>query len=358
MKRLILVALALVIWVNAAVAENEPEEVLAPYFCLVDAADLKTLLRGREEDVRAAPGSTTKIMTCLLTLEHCGLDTVVRVPPEALGLSKSMTRMGLQRGERYTVRELLYGLMLVSGNDAAIALAVHISGSVAEFAVLMNEKAEQLGLADTHFVNPHGLYAEEHYTTARDMAVLTAYALKNEAFREIVGTALYEIPATSRHASTFRLKNTNKLIAAAADAPLYYPHAIGVKTGSTPRGGMALVSAAEKDGVTLICVMMGLMGSDDDASYRSNRRFSDAIMLFEQEFEWRAALPAATAGNSPLSAALTSPLEEGGARPTPWTTPEEEPMEKATDRFRSVANIIFVVALTVLVCTLVWRKRG
>ena len=327
-------------------------ETLAPYVYLAEADHPKTALFAREETLRAAPNSTTKIMTCILALEHCELDALVSVPPEALGLSKGMTQMGFTKGDRYTVHELLYGLMLISGNDASIALAVHISGSVKKFAALMNEKATQLGMDDTHFVNSHGLYHEGHYSTARDMAQLTAYALQNSDFCRIVGTAVHEIPATRTHGKAFRLINYNKLVSASADSPLYYPYAIGVKTGSTPRGGMALVSAAKKDGVTLICVMMGLMGEDGDANTRSNRRFTDSITLFEYGFARLMVL--ATPSPSPKPSKWTAVRS---AAPTIVTVKEAATQSNRKDRYRPAAQFLLIVAIVALGSALFMRKR-
>jgi len=330
-----------------------PSEVLSPSVYLADAAAPDVALWTRNAHDRAAPGSTTKIMTCILTLEYCAPEALIPVPAEALGLSG--TRMGLKRGERYTARELLYGLMLVSGNDAAVALAVYISGSVEEFAAQMNEKAAALGMADTHFCNPHGLFHEEHYSTSRDMAVLTAYALENPVFCEIVGTAACELPATRMHSSASHLKNTNKLISAAADSPLHYAHAIGVKTGSTPRGGMALVSAARRDGLTLICVMMGLTGADDDASYRSNRRFSDSIALFEYEFDRRAA--ATTSAPSPSPPPLESEADIT-AEPTPIDPVKQNDPAADSPPALPLLAVAAVVALCCILPYLRKSKRG
>lgn len=182
--------------------------------------------------------STTKIMTGLLIAESCDLDAEVAVPGEALLVEGSS--MYLKQGEILTVEALLYGLMLHSGNDAAIALALYHSGSVEAFVQKMNKKAEELFLQDTHFENPHGLDSENHYSTAYDLAKLTAYALDNPVFYQVVSTKSITIAGRS-------LINHNRLLR-------QYDGAIGVKTGYTRAAGRILVSAAERQGRRLICV--------------------------------------------------------------------------------------------------------
>jgi len=204
---------------------------------LMDAATGRVLYE-QNASQRSLIASTTKIMTALLAIEECDLRWEVRVPKEAVGVEGSS--LYLKENEILTVEELLYGLMLHSGNDAAVTLAMHCSGSVEAFAEKMNRKAEALGLANTHFVNPHGLDGEEHFSTAYDLARLTAYAMEDPVFRKIVSTKTI----TFGH-RTFT--NHNKLL-------WQYEHAVGVKTGYTNAAGRILVSAAEKNGRRLICV--------------------------------------------------------------------------------------------------------
>ena len=182
--------------------------------------------------------STTKIMTGLLIAESCDLDAEVAVPDEALLVEGSS--MYLKQGEILTVEALLYGLMLHSGNDAAIALAMYHSGSVEAFVHKMNKKAYELSLMNTHFENPHGLDSENHYSTAYDLAKLTAYALDNPVFYQVVSTKTISIGERT-------LTNHNRLLR-------QYDGAIGVKTGYTRAAGRILVSAAERRGRRLICV--------------------------------------------------------------------------------------------------------
>lgn len=201
-------------------------------------ADSGAVLYAQNTDTRSLIASTTKIMTAVVVLEHCPLDTEYTIPPEATGIEGSS--IYLKAGERLTIRDLLYGMLLHSGNDAAVALALACSDSVPEFVALMNLKAQQLGLKNTHFENPNGLDGETHYSTAADLAELTRYALENDAFREIVSTKSICIGQRA-------LTNHNKLLWSVEGA-------IGVKTGYTKAAGRILVSAAERVGRRLIVV--------------------------------------------------------------------------------------------------------
>ena len=194
-------------------------------------------------------------MTALTVLELCDPDETVTIPAEATGIEG--TSIYLTAGEELTVRDLLYGLLLSSGNDAAVALALHAGGSVSAFVAEMNERAEALGLTQTHFENPNGLDGERHYSTARDMANLTAKALKNPIFSEIVATKTYT-------AGKRCFQNHNRLL-------WTFNGAIGVKTGYTERAGRCLVSAVKYKGNTLICVTL----SDPD-DWVDHRRLLDA----------------------------------------------------------------------------------
>ena len=203
-------------------------------------ADTGSVLFEQNADERALIASTTKIMTALTVLELCDPDETVTIPAEATGIEG--TSIYLTAGEELTVRELLYGLLLNSGNDAAVALALHAGGSVSAFVAEMNERAEALGLTQTHFENPNGLDGERHYSTARDMANLTAKALKNPIFSEIVATKTYTVGKRC-------FQNHNRLLWTLNGA-------IGVKTGYTLAAGRTLVSAAQRDGRTLIAVTL------------------------------------------------------------------------------------------------------
>ena len=194
----------------------------------------------KQPDKQSLIASTTKIMTALVVCEQVNVLDRVRIPPEAVGIEGSS--MYLKAGEIMTVQELLYGLMLHSGNDAAVALAIYCGGTVEGFAELMNDKAHRLGLYNTHFVNPNGLDSPGHYSTARDLAVLAAYAMENPIFYQTVSTKTVTAGGRS-------LKNHNKLLWQLEGAD-------GVKTGFTKKAGRILVSSCTRDNRRLICVTM------------------------------------------------------------------------------------------------------
>lgn len=198
------------------------------------------LLYEKRADERALIASTTKIMTALIICEQCNVLDRMRIPKEAVGIEGSS--MYLQEGEILTIQELLYGLMLHSGNDAAVALAIYCGGTVEGFAQLMNDKARRLGMTGTHFENPNGLDSPGHYSTARDMAILAAYAMANPIFAQTVSTKT--VSAGNRS-----LRNHNKLLWLVEGAD-------GVKTGFTKAAGRILVSSATRQGRRLIAVTM------------------------------------------------------------------------------------------------------
>ena len=235
--------------------------------CVLVCADTGETLYSKNPDAHMLIASTTKIMTALVVIDHCDPDTSVTIRPEWTGVEGSS--MYLKAGESYTIRELLYGLLLVSGNDAATALACVCGGSIEGFAKMMNDEAAALGLQNSHFQNPHGLDAEGHYSTAADLAVITCAAMKKPLFAEIVGTST----ATVRDQT---LVNHNKLLRT-------YPGALGVKTGYTMAAGRILVSCAERAGLRLVCVTI----SDPDD-------WTDHAALLDwgfANFEYQSVLP-------------------------------------------------------------------
>ena len=197
--------------------------------------------------------STTKILTAITVIKHVDVNRVVAVSPEAVGIEGSS--IYLRAGEKWRVIDLLYGLMLRSGNDAAVQLALTTAGSVEAFAAMMNETAYLAGAFHSHFVNPHGLHHPDHYTTAYDLALITAYALRDPLFCQIVSSRshTYTVGEEKRV-----FVNKNKMLAG-------YPGAIGVKTGYTKVAGRCLVTAADRDGMRLISVVL----NEYDMWYRS-----------------------------------------------------------------------------------------
>ncbi len=232
-----------------------PTSISAKSAVLIDA-DSGDVIFGKDENTRRGPASTTKIVSALVVVSSVSLDEMVTIPPAAVGVEGSS--IYLKAGERLSVHDLLYALLLSSANDAAVALALHVSGSVPAFAEKMNELADGLGLENTHFTNPHGLDDEQHYTTALDLARISAEALKNKTLAEIFSTKTTVIPPRERqndeNTQVRRLNNHNKLLS-------LYDGAIGMKTGFTKKCGRTLVGAAQRDGLTLVSVT--LSASDD-----------------------------------------------------------------------------------------------
>lgn len=239
--------------------ENPADHLKVPCLIVVDQNDPSAVIYEKNADQRCIPGSTMKIMTCILSLELCtNLEETVTASAQAALLKDSNSLMGVIKNEPLTIRQLLYGLMLKSGNDAALLLAQTLGGSTEHFVELMNEKAASLGMKNTHFINPSGAYKRDQYSTARDMAILTCYALKNELFREIVSTVRYSIEPNGVRTRTLTMVNSNKLISDPADSRLFYEFATGVKTGSTAQGGKCLVASAIKNGSGVVAVLLGV----------------------------------------------------------------------------------------------------
>lgn len=220
-------------------------------------AESGNIIYEKNAHVRRGMASTTKIMTAICALENADISATVTVPREAAGIEGSSVY--LREGEKITLENLLYALMLQSANDAAAAIAISVSGSLEAFAELMNAKAAELGTRDTHFENPHGLDGESHYTTAYELAKIAAYALGNETFARIVSTVKHTVPATE-HSPARTLVNHNRLLREHGDV-------IGVKTGYTKKCGRTLVSAARRDGLTLVAVT--LCDGDDWRDHRA-----------------------------------------------------------------------------------------
>lgn len=224
----------------------------------------KSMIIGKNEDVKSAMASTTKIMTTIVILEKADLNEKVTVSAKAGGTGGS--RLGLKRGDKASVRDLLYGLMLRSGNDAAVALAEHVGGSIKGFAELMNEKAIELGLTNTHFVTPHGLDDANHYTTALELAKLTDYAMDNETFAKIVGTKSTTIYINNQ---SRQINNTNELLGVLNGV-------VGVKTGFTNNAGRCLVTETKRNNMDIITIVLGADTKKD--------RTKDSVNLIEYTF--------------------------------------------------------------------------
>ena len=222
-----------------------PPEIIGVAGVLIDS-ESGQVLYVKEPHKHMYPASTTKVLTAIIAIESCNLSDIVTVPAEACGIEGSS--IGLHENEQISMRDLVYALMLNSGNDAAVAIAIHIGGSVENFADMMNSRASALGAIDSHFENPNGLPDENHYTSAYDLSLIAKYAMKNQIFREIVSTQISEMHRTYPDAQT-QLANSNRLFSR-------YPGTIGVKTGYTDIAGQCLIAASEKDGRELISVVL------------------------------------------------------------------------------------------------------
>lgn len=231
--------------VSAAAAKPAEKDISAKAAVLIEAST-GTVIWGKCEKQKLPMASTTKIMSTILTLESGDLDSEFVVDSGAVKTEGSS--MGLREGDIVSKRDLCIGMLLPSGNDAANCAAVKVGGSMEGFADMMNAKAAKLGMTSTHFVTPSGLHDDNHYSTAADMALLTSYALKNPDFREICSSKTMKLQFGDPPFDRW-LTNTNKLLSK-------YEGCIGVKTGFTDEAGRCLVSAAEKNGVTLICVTL------------------------------------------------------------------------------------------------------
>ena len=226
---------------------------------------LGKVLYGKQENIKCKMASTTKIMTAIIVIENTqDLDEHIKISSKAAGIGGS--RLGLHINDEITVKDLLYGLLLCSGNDAAIALAEYVAGGVEEFANLMNNKAQELKLKSTHFVTPHGLDDDEHYTTAYELALITDYALKKEEIEKIVKTKSYTVSINGRAKN---INNTNELLG-------YLQGVYGVKTGFTNGANRCLVTSIRRGDMDLICVVLGADTKKD--------RGADSIKLIEYIF--------------------------------------------------------------------------
>ena len=255
------VALAPISPMNHKIQATAENCVAAKAECVMELNSRRVLYEARG-DKRLPMASTTKILTAATVLENVSnLKEEIKIPVEATGIEGSSVY--LKAGDIYTVEELLYGLMLRSGNDCAVALALHCSGNLTRFSTKMNETALKAGALASNFKNPHGLPCSYHYTTAHDLTLITCYAMQNPVFRSIVSTRYYE----PRH-----WKNKNKMLS-------LYDDSVGVKTGYTKEAGRCLVSAVCRKNMTLVCTVLGCPTTYE----RSIKLFDDAFSAYQYE---------------------------------------------------------------------------
>ncbi|SFS00563.1 D-alanyl-D-alanine carboxypeptidase family protein [Anaeromicropila populeti] len=227
------------------------------------------------------PASITKILTTLIALENSSLNEIVTYSKNAVyGIEPGSSHIAIDVGEQLTMEQSLYGIMLESANEACLGVAEHISGSIDAYVELMNQKAQELGCTDSHFMNPNGLHDDNHYTTAYDMALISREAIKNETFRKITSTKSYIIPKTNIKPARDWIKNHHQMLNGYKYPQYEYEYCIGGKTGYTTKAQNTLVTFAEKDGMTLICVVMKSQGP----AYPSNE-YTDTKKLFDFCFQ-------------------------------------------------------------------------
>lgn len=272
LHRIIIILLVILCTANpAAVMAAVPPDITAEAGCLINISDQHVLYEKRADRIMY-PASTTKIMTLLVALKQGDLDSVVTVDAESAVCEGSS--LYLKEGDQLTLHNLLYGMMLVSGNDAAEAAALSVAGSKEKFVELMNAEAKKIGANRTHFENPHGLPNINHYTTARDLALITASAYKIPGFADVVASSqktIYFLDGSSR-----TVFNTNRLLRS-------YPGANGVKTGFTNDAGCCLVAAAKRNGIQLVAVVLNDDERWDDASSLLDYGFQ----LLQERNEWQ-----------------------------------------------------------------------
>lgn len=291
MKKIIIFASILLLILSMAVIPAGAQDYssyveLNSEICYMISLDDGSVVVSQNARKRAAPASMTKIMTALVVLQKCkDLNQVVTVSQSAIdvlsGTGSSLA--GLKPGEQISVNDLLYCLMVPSGNDAAVVLAQHVGGSQMKFVQLMNECAEKLGCKNTHFDNSHGLDSETHFSTAEDMAIIAQAALKYNAFKNIVSVSKYTVPATNMNEER-TIHNTNFMINPAYVT--YYRSFIkGIKTGKTDNAGQCVTTYASKDGYNYLAVAMnGDYRDSDNDGIEENQAFMDTIRMYEWAF--------------------------------------------------------------------------
>ncbi len=270
---------------------QEDESLTPPDVSYSKAAllmDMNTgrMIYGKNVDVKMYPASTTKMMTCILALEMGNMADIVTANYQALAsITLDDSQIGILIGEEFTFEQLVYGMMVQSANDAANVIAIHLAGSIDAFVELMNQKAQELGMTNTHFVNACGIHDDNHYTTARDLAILARYAMQNETFRDIVKTVVYKIPPTSKYKVERVLTNTNLFLSPIRSAQHIYPPCTGIKTGHTSQSGYCLVASAEYNDTSLLAVSMGCPICPDPNDNEGAYSYIDTKNLFQFGFD-------------------------------------------------------------------------
>lgn len=277
-KKLLCMLIAAALLCTPALAAAAPEHPVAAKGAILYELNTDTILLEQNADARLYPASITKLMTALVALEFGNTEDIITVPAEAVdGLFELGSASYLLAGEEISFMDLLDYMLIASGNDAANAMAIHISGSIEAFVELMNNRAQALGCTNTHFVNPHGLHDEEHYTSARDLLYIAKAAMENPTIAEIVAKDEVVLPITNKHPQTTTKYTTNYLISKKSTRDYYYEGAIGIKTGTTTPAGLCLVAACVKGDYTYYTVVLGAEKGEDG----EKTQFIETAKLFD-----------------------------------------------------------------------------
>ncbi|MBR3772437.1 MAG: D-alanyl-D-alanine carboxypeptidase [Clostridium sp.] len=254
---------------------------LAAGSAILMEASTGLILYEKNIDKREYPASITKIMTALVALENSSLDEVITYSKNAVyGIEYGSSNIAIEAGEKLTMEQSLYAIMLESANEACLGVAEHIAGSVEGFVDMMNKKAKELGCTNTHFVNPNGLHDDDHYVSAHDMALIAKAAIQNETFRKITSTKHYTIPKTNKKVERNWIKNHHQMLNGYKYPKYQYDYCIGGKTGYTTKAQNTLVTFAEKDGMTLISVVL-----KDYGPYYEKNEYTDSTALLNFGFD-------------------------------------------------------------------------
>lgn len=277
-KKIICLLFAAVLLATPALAATAPEHPVAAKGAILYELNTDTVLLEQDADARLYPASTTKLMTALVAMEYGNPEDIITVPAAAVdGLFELGSASYLLAGEEISFMDLMEYMLIASGNDAANAMAIHISGSISAFADLMNNRAQELGCTNTHFVNPHGLHDEEHYTSARDLLRIAKAAMENPTIAEIVAKDEVVLPITNKHPQTTTKYTTNYLISRKSTREYYYEGAIGIKTGTTTPAGLCLVAACVKGDYTYYTVVLGAEKGENG----ERNQFIETAKLFD-----------------------------------------------------------------------------
>jgi len=255
------------------------EDITAPNLLLAET-NTGRIIYERNADEKIYPASLTKLMTAILVVENCELDEIATVSENAvISVPSGYVNANLQVGEELTVEDLLYVMLIPSANDAANVLAEHVGGNIESFSTMINSRAKELGCTGSNFTNPSGLHQEEHYTTTRDLFLISQKAISNSLIKKILGTTTYSLPSTNKYTGTKRTFTTTNYMIRKSLTKYYCDYCIGAKTGYTEYAKNCVVEYAEKDGIELTVIVMG-----ENAKVKG-QKFLDAKEMFEYVFK-------------------------------------------------------------------------